>query len=187
MKRHFARPSVLLLFACAIHELKGLSAIGHGGGLNGWSSNFLRLPDQRCTFVVLANSLPSPPSHAPGAISNSLAQNLLADEIAKLPPLVEDPSIDPKTFAAYVGRYDYQGAIMTVTVEDDALFSQITGQGKIRIFPKGETEFEWRAVAARVEFVKDDDGKVMKAVHHQNGVRSTRPRSNSGGWCRLNF
>ena len=70
-----------------MYEIKRLPAIGHGGGLNGWSSDLLRLPEQHCTVVVLTNALalpaeayPRAPFHTPGG------KVTLADEIKKLPP-----------------------------------------------------------------------------------------------------
>ena len=151
-------------------EVKRLPAIGHGGGLPGWSSDLLRLPEQNCTVVVLSNGLPSPPQLNPGAISRALAEKLLADEIKKLPAPMEDKSIDPKTFADYAGRFDYQGAVMTVTVEKEALMAQLTGQPKNQIYPKAKDKFFWKVVDAEVEFIRDDKGQVTAARHTQNGV-----------------
>jgi CubicO group peptidase (beta-lactamase class C family) len=150
-------------------RVKRLPAIGHGGGLNGWSTYLLRFPEQRCTVVVLTNALPQPPKLSPSAIANALAEQLLAEEIKKLPPLAEDKSIDPKTFADYVGRFDYKSAIMTVTVEEDALFAQITGQPKNRIFPKAKDAFFWKDADAEVLFLRDDNGQVTAARHAQGG------------------
>ena len=149
-------------------EFKRLPAIGHGGGLNGWSSDLLRLPEQHCTVVVLANALPPAPGLAPAGISHSLAEKLLADEIKKLPPLTEDKTVDPKTFPAFAGRYDYQGAILTVSVENDHLFAQLTGQPKFEIFPKSADEFFWKVADAQVVFLRDEKGKVTAARHSQN-------------------
>jgi CubicO group peptidase (beta-lactamase class C family) len=151
-------------------EVKRLPAIGHGGGLPGWSSDLLRLPEQNCTVVVLSNGLPFPPQLNPSAISRALAEKLLAEEIKKLPAPTEDKSIDPKSFAAYVGRFDYQGAVMTVTVEDDALMAQLTGQPKNQIYAKGKDKFFWKVVDAEVEFLRDDKGQVTAARHTQGGV-----------------
>jgi CubicO group peptidase (beta-lactamase class C family) len=151
-------------------EVKRLPAIGHGGGLNGWSSDLMRLPEQNCTVVVLSNGLPQPPKINPAAISRALAEKLLAEEIAKLPAPTEDKTVDPKTFAEFVGRYDYQGAVMTVTVEEDKLMAQLTGQPKNQIFPKGKDKFFWKVVDAEVEFVRDDKGQVTAARHSQGGV-----------------
>ena len=36
--------------------------------------------------------------------------------------------------------------------------------------------FEWHAVTAKVQFVKDDAGKVTKAVYTQNGRTFDAPR-----------
>jgi CubicO group peptidase (beta-lactamase class C family) len=163
-------------FGLMMFDVKRLPAIGHGGGLNGWSSDLLRLPQQHCTVVVLSNGLPMPPKLNPGAISRALAEKLLAAEIAKIPPPEEDKSIDPKTFGDYAGRFDYQSGIMTVTVEDDALIAQITGQEKNRIYPKGKDKFFWKVVDAEVEFVRDDKGQVTAARHTQGGVSFKAPK-----------
>ena len=157
-------------------EVKRLPAVGHGGGLNGWSSDLLRLPEQHCTVVVLANALPQPPGLAPSVISHALAEKVLADEIQKLPPLAEDSSVNPKSFTDFVGRFDYQGAIMTVSVEGDALFSQLTGQEKFRIFPKAKDEFFWKVTDAQVVFLRDEIGRVNAARHTQNGNAFRAPK-----------
>ena len=163
-------------YGLVMSEFKRLPAIGHGGGLNGWSSDLLRLPEQHCTVVVLANSLPPAPGHSPGEISRSIAEKLLADEIKKLPPLTEDKSVDPKTFSAYIGRFDYQAGILTTTVEGDHLFAQLTGQPKYEIFPKGEDEFFWKVTDAQVVFLRDEKGKVTAARHTQNGNTFKAPK-----------
>ena len=156
-------------FGLTILKIKRLPAISHGGGLNGWSTYLLRLPEQRCTVVVLSNALPGPPNHTPGAISHVLAEKLLADEIAKLPEIAEDKAIDPKTFTDYVGRYDYKEAIMTVSVDGNAIYSHITGQPKHQIYPKAKDTFFWKVADAEVVFLRDDKGQVTAARHIQNG------------------
>ena len=56
---------------------------------------------------------------------------------------------------AFVGQYQYGPvAVMTVSRDGTQLFAQLTGQPKFPIFPKSETEFEWRIVVAKVQFVK---------------------------------
>ncbi len=92
----------------------------------------------------------------------------------ELPAVVK---VDPQRYDAYVGKYDYgQGRVMTITREGDGLFAQLTGQPKLEIFPKAETEFFWKAVRAEVAFVKDSAGKVVKAVHRQGGGTIDAPR-----------
>jgi len=156
-------------YGLMMYEIKRLPAIGHGGGLHGWCSDLLRLPKQHCTVVVLANALPPPPELMPQSISRALVEKLLADEIKALPPVTEDKTVDPKTFTAYVGRYDYQGGIMTMSVEGEALVTQFTDQRKFRIFPKAKDEFFWKVTDAEVVFLRDEKGQVTAARHTQGG------------------
>ena len=163
-------------YGLVMFEVKGLPAIGHGGGLNGWSSDLLRVPAQHCTIVILANALPPPPGLAPGVISRALAEKVLADESQKLPQPAEDSSVNPKSFTDYVGRFDYQGAVMTISVDGDALYSQLTGQQKFRIFPKARDEFFWKVTDAQVVFLRNEKGEVIAARHTQNGNTFRAPK-----------
>ena len=77
---------------------------------------------------------------------------------------------------ALLGKYQYTGAVLTVTRDGDTLFAQLTGQPKFPIFPKSATEFEWKVVPASVTFEKDKDGKVTKAIHTQSGQTFDAPK-----------
>lgn len=84
---------------------------------------------------------------------------------------MEIDEVDPDVYEAYVGDYDYGGgAILTVTIEGDQLFAQMTAQPKFEIFPVSETKFTWNVVNAQIKFIKDDNDKVVKAIHYQGGM-----------------
>ena len=89
---------------------------------------------------------------------------------------LKEARVDTAGYDALVGKYDYGNATMTVTREGDRLFAELTGQPKSEIFPKSPTEFFWKVVDAQVEFVKNDAGKVTKAIHHQGGQTLEAPR-----------
>ena len=163
-------------YGLVMSEFQRLPVVSHGGGLNGWSSDLLRLPAQHCTVAVLANALPPPPGLAPGEIARKLAEHFLDDEIKKLPPLAEDKTVDPKTFASFLGRYDYAGKILTVTVENDRLFAQLTDQPKYEIFPQSADAFFWKVTAAQVVFLRNEKGEVTAAQHTQNGGTFKAPK-----------
>ena len=95
------------------------------------------------------------------------------------PRLKDEPpaEVEPAVYDAYVGEYDYgHGAILTVMKEDNRLFAQMTGQPKFEIFPKSETEFFWKVVNAQITFVKNDEGEIVKAIHHQSGMEIEAPK-----------
>ncbi len=157
-------------YGLVMGELGGLPIIDHGGGLNGWSSDLLYFPAQRTTIVVLANALPTIKGLEPSGIAQTIGKNVLAEEIKKIPPPTIDTTVDPKTYAALAGRYDYKTAILTVTVEGDKLYGQLTGQEKYELFPSAPREFFWKITDAKVKFLTNDKGEITAAQHTQNGT-----------------
>lgn len=91
--------------------------------------------------------------------------------------ITEKIAISEKQSDAILGRYQYgPGAIMTFSREGKQLYAQLTGQPKLPIFPVNETTFEWKLVEAKVEFIKDNKGKITAARHSQNGNTFDAPR-----------
>ena len=85
--------------------------------------------------------------------------------------------LDATIYDTYVGEYDYgHGAILTITRDGNQLYAQMTGQPKIEIFPKSETEFFWKIVNAQITFVKGENGKVVQAIHRQAGNEIEAPK-----------
>jgi CubicO group peptidase (beta-lactamase class C family) len=159
-----------------VSEYHGLPMLSHSGGLHGWSSDLLWLPEQRCTVVTLVNAMPSAPGHDPSTLTRGLVDEFLAEEIRNAPQLTIDPTVDLRSYPAIAGRYDYKSRVMTVTAEKNQLFAQLTGQPKFEIFPKGPDEFFWKGLDAKVSFLRNDQGDVIAARHTQNGSTFKAPR-----------
>ena len=70
---------------------------------------------------------------------------------------------------AFVGSYDYLTGIARFTREGKQLYAQLVGQPRLKVYPVSENVFEWRVVEAKIEFVKDENGKVTKGRHTQLG------------------
>lgn len=156
-------------YGWALGKHRGLREISHGGGLNGFSSYLLRLPSEKFTVAVLINSLPTPPGYDAGGIAHDIASFFLWEKMSVRPVFVAKTGVKSEALDAYVGRYDYGAAVMTVTRKDNRLFAQLTGQPVYEIYPKSDREFFWKVVDAQLEFIKNDKGEVTKAIHHQNG------------------
>jgi CubicO group peptidase (beta-lactamase class C family) len=163
-------------YGWGIQKFRGLREIAHGGGLNGFLSYLLRLPEEKFTVAVLVNCSPPAPGADPGGLAHEVAEFYLGE---KLPPR-ETPKVDTtissRAFDAIVGRYDYGTGILTVTKEGDQVFAQLTGQPRFEIFPKSETNFFWKVVEAEVTFVKNGQGQVTKAIHAQSGQTINAPK-----------
>ncbi len=163
-------------FGWGIVTLRGAQEITHTGGLPGYSSFLTRLPREKFTVAVLANALPVGPGAEPASLGQEAVEFYLGEQLAPRSSTVVTTSISSKALDAIAGRYDYGQAVMRVTIGDGRAYAQLSGQPRYEIFPKSETEFFWKIVDAQVTFVKDDSGKVVKAIHHQNGNTINAPR-----------
>jgi len=167
-----------LTYGCGLGmlECKRLPVVAHDGGLDGWSSSLIRMPEQNCTIVALGNALPPVPGFSPSLIAWQTAQKFLADDIKKLPPLQENTAVDKSSWPDFVGRYGYKKAVLTVTMEGTHLYAQLTGQLRYEIFPKATNEFFWKVADARVVFLRNAKGEVVAARHTQKGSTFRAPR-----------
>ncbi|WP_282042512.1 serine hydrolase [Winogradskyella flava] len=70
----------------------------------------------------------------------------------------------------YVGNYELQpNFILSITREENRLFAQATGQGKIEVFAMSESKFYSKVMDAQITFHKDENDKVSSLTLHQNG------------------
>jgi CubicO group peptidase (beta-lactamase class C family) len=156
-------------------DIGGLPAIGHNGGLNGFLSEVMWFPDQKVTVVVLSNAMPPPPGTTPTDIVPIAARAFLGTEMAAHAPRI-DPTVNPKIYSDYVGRYDYKSAIQEITTENGHIFAQLTGQDKFEIFPSAPDAFFFKVVEASMVFERDKNGIVTGVVHTQGELTFTAPK-----------
>jgi CubicO group peptidase (beta-lactamase class C family) len=164
-----------------ISKWRGLLEISHGGYLPGFNSFLLRIPKEKFTVIVLANSGPGAHRVVPDTLGHDLVEIYLRDKLAPLPE--PNNTVSPKAFAAVVGHYEFRGQMFSVTTDGTQLFGQFDGEPKIELFPTSETEFFWKVVYARIKFVKDVHGEVpkqssAKMARHSMG-QGLRPNQNN--------
>jgi CubicO group peptidase (beta-lactamase class C family) len=141
--------------------VNGRRVIAHNGGIDGFNTRMAYYPDSRTVVIVLSNvNGPVPDVLVPqlGAIMHGEAVTLTAER--------KEITLPATTLAKYVGAYQLAPtATITITLDGDHLMAQLTGQGKLQIFPQTETLFFLKAVDAQLEFAADGSSLVL----HQNG------------------
>lgn len=148
-------------FGLMVRTANGHKMIEHGGGIEGFNTDLAYYPDDKLTVVVLSNVNGS----APGEIAGKLAA-LVHGEAVKLPGERKEITLDPNQLKRYVGAYRMgPNAVMTVTLDENQLSAQLTGQGALPIFPESATMFFLKVVDAQVEFSPD----ASQLTLHQNG------------------
>jgi bla regulator protein BlaR1 len=85
--------------------------------------------------------------------------------------------IDPSTLDGYAGYYKLDdNAVASITRDGRRIFTQLTGQPPVEIYPESATEFFMKIVDAQITFVPDAQGQTTALVLHQNGANIVMPR-----------
>jgi DNA-binding transcriptional MerR regulator len=78
--------------------------------------------------------------------------------------------MDPGRFEHCTGFYRHPaGLVMTVSLEGDRFFLQLTGQPKVELFAESDSTFFLRGVPAQLTFKPGDDGRVDALILHEGG------------------
>jgi len=149
----------------AWHQAKDGVTWFHDGMTGGYSSCIFAYPPKRLGVVVLVNAAYGGTS----TLGEKIIQSMLGMDVEPI-AFRKIAKVDREALEKYVGKY----AILpwfgiTVTLEDDQLMAQATGQEKFQIFPESSTKFFYKVVDAQITFVEGEDGTVKKFVLHQNG------------------
>ncbi len=82
--------------------------------------------------------------------------------------------IDPDSLYRYEGVYQISPLFnVTVFQEGDHLMAQATRQQAIQIYSESKTRFFYKAVPAEIEFIKNEDGEIVKLKLYQGGRELT--------------
>jgi CubicO group peptidase (beta-lactamase class C family) len=144
--------------------------IGHSGGLHGFLSQLTRQPEEQLTVAVLTNCNPAQEEKYPVQLAENIAEYELWQKMSEQVSYTADTTLSGEELKAYEGRYDYGNAmVLTVVCEENQLYAKMTGQQQFEIFPRGNDEFFWKVVEARIRFLKNDAGEITGGIHYQGG------------------
>jgi len=142
-------------YGWAINEYEGSPMIHHSGGIHGFITFLLRLPQEQVSVALLTNRGWGQPD--PGMVGFKLA----ALAIGK--PYLEPASIpmDAENLQTYTGVYqvDEQDE-RWVLREDNHLFTQRTGGERQELTPHAPDRFFIKNTFTRLEFLRDAAGQI---------------------------
>jgi D-alanyl-D-alanine carboxypeptidase len=142
--------------------LRGRRSIEHGGGIFGFVTYAMRLPDDHVYVAVLCNT------DRPAADPQYLAKRLGAIAIGSPFAAQVAVRVDPKVLTRYAGVYQVDKATTrTVAVENGKLYTQRTGGPRQEAKPRSETEFFYEGRLSAFRFDLDASGRVEAMVMFQ--------------------
>ena len=140
----------------------GERSLEHGGGINGFNTMIIRIPEKKLLAVVLANAN----TQATGPIAAGLLA-IASGQPAEPPKARKRISLAPEDMKRFEGVYalnpDFK---LTIKVDGDHLSTQATGQGSVRTEPMSPTRFFNDAINAEIEFERDASALTL----YQNGA-----------------
>lgn len=150
-----------------VDSVDGQRVIAHSGGIPGFVSYIMRVEEEDLCIILISNYMGMGISH------NNMAVKII-DALYKkdftMPVASKAVAMDLSTLSKYTGEYVLApGFSITISTKSDGLYAQGTGQPDFQILPESETMFYTKAVDAKIEFVKDETGKIAKMILHQGG------------------
>ena len=159
-----------------IRTVNGHLEYEHGGGIEGFNTEMAYYPEDKLTVIVLGNLN----GGAPGDIAAKLGSVAHGEKVV-LQSERKEIQVPHAVLEKYVGNYELApGIFITMSLDGDRLFTQLTGQPKFEAFAESEKDFFLKVVDAQLTFETDSQGKVVDLVLHQNGRDQTAKRTEAG-------
>ena len=158
---------VVVPYRGPVAALAGTRVVWHNGGIDGFRSLALAVPERDLTVVVLAN-LAEADADGIGRDVLHLVYGL------DVTPTVAEAAVAvaPEALVGLAGTYRLApGVDIAVRADGAQLLIQATGQPEIEVFAASADEWFARVVPARVEFVRGEDGRATRVTLVQEGRR----------------
>ncbi len=146
-------------FGLDVSDFYGYRQIAHGGGIPGFSTYAMQIPEKKIFVAVLSNCPGMEP--APQFIAQWIASLMLGKPVGEKKPV----KLDDKALESYVGVYQIgEGDYREVIREGNQLYTMRTNGPRFPIYPESSSIFYYTLSLSRLTFVRGPDGKVIKMV-----------------------
>jgi CubicO group peptidase (beta-lactamase class C family) len=147
-----------------LNEINGNPTIEHAGGIFGFVTNSIYLPDEDVFVAIFSNC----DCNDPGNVSTRMAALAINKPYHNN---TEQVILDADYLQKFVGVYDFEdGSSRIITLENNKLNSQRTGGGKFEMFAANKKLFCFEDSFATLEF--NEDGNKIKAVFTNRNTKT---------------
>ena len=149
-------------YGFAVGTFRGTASISHGGGIFGFRTYAVRLPEENVYVAILSNGS----RVNPGDVGRKIA----ALAIGKPFPEWKVTEVDPEILKGYVGVYRNDKDITrSILFEAGQLYIQRSGGPRRAAFPHSENGFFFKNSLTHFEMTKDDQGEVTHMLIYPGG------------------
>ena len=159
-------------YGWGLNEINGSPTIEHSGGIFGYVTNSIYLPNEDVFVAIYSNC----DCNGPGEVSTKMA----AIAIKKPYPGEGDIiSIKSDNLKKLVGVYDFSdSSTRIITVQDNHLYSQRSGSSKFKLFPTKKGTFSFENSFATIQFNEKGDeitALFSNRIDKTEGIKTNKP------------
>ena len=163
-------------FGLGLEKVRGRAAIGHGGGIFGFSTDSLYIPEKDIFVAVFANS--DDPATSPGVATHRLAALAIGDPFpAFAKAQVDAKSLEP-LFGVYRGKEGE--AERRFFMRDGQLYTQRAGGPEMKVYAAGGDRFFYGPNSLTWFAVRRDAGGAHAMEMHQQGSNEAETSLRTG-------
>jgi hypothetical protein len=149
-------------FGIAPGEVRERKAIGHGGGIFGFSTDSIYVPEEDVFVAVFANS--DDPATHPGLVMQRLAAMAVGDPY----PTFEKAKVPIQSLRPLFGVYALKEGERRFFERGGKLYTRRSGGGELEAFPAGNDRFFYGPKNLTwFEVKRAPGGKHVMAMHHE--------------------
>ena len=153
-------------FGIVVGELRGQTLYEHGGGIFGFSTHLMYLPDSELTVVVLQNTDSGKAGFQPGETARRLAAFALGEPY----PDAVAVEVDPDSLRSAEGVYRIDDdSVRVLRVVDGKLTSKRTGGPRFDLIPVAEDDYVYQDSLTRMRIERDETGDAVAMLFQADG------------------
>lgn len=144
-------------YGWGVSPFRGNKQIGHGGGINGFSTDSKYFPESDIFVTIFSNG------NSVGRIMKHLCATAIGQPIEE----VKTVEIEEQWKDKYPGIYQLEnGMVLNIDWENDKLMAKPSGQNAVEITPTGKHEFFVKLIDSKLVFI-EENGEINELELHQ--------------------
>lgn len=155
-------------YGMIIDSIDGKRRISHGGGIHGFITTLIRVPEDDACIILLDNAS----GNTVGRIGESI-QSILYNRPYTLPKVRNAISVPEVKLQQYTGEYDMKGFTITVAVKDGVLTGQPSGQQPTPLYAEKEDFFFLKIADVQIKFTRGEKNEVNGIILYENDRERT--------------
>lgn len=157
-------------YGWAINEIEGISTIEHTGGINGFTTSGIYVPDSNIYSIVLTNI---DDGKGPESANIKMVSTVLGKPIKESAVV----HLSENEMKKWVGSYQFEDVIRLITYDKGSLYSAREGGRPIQLEPLSNHEFRFKNSLTTYQFSFNNEKKQVlytDRIHKSIGVETDK-------------